>query len=97
MVFAIWFRNSCHYKGKMIWCIPDFVVCLKLNGCHYALHGPSSPRPNMADNTESTIEQGGTEETVGLMVPDTTEDEGANGTTDITPSNGRLQYMVELL
>lgn len=57
----------------------------------------SSPRPNMADNTESTIEQGGTEETVGLMVPDITEDEGANGTTDITPSNGRLQYMVELL
>lgn len=51
----------------------------------------------MADNTESTIEQGGTEETVGLMVPDITEDEGANGTTDITPSNGRLQYMVELL
>ena len=47
----------------------------------------------MADNTESTIEPGGTEETVGLMVPDTTEDEGASDTSDITPSNGRLQYI----
>lgn len=59
------------------------------------IHCTSSLLPDpMADNTESTIEPGGTEETVGLMVPDATEDDRASDTSDITPSNGRLQYTV---
>lgn len=44
----------------------------------------------MADNAEiNTIEPAGMEETVGLMVRELNEDEGASDISDVPPSNGK--------